>query len=70
MKSKLIPISYTVAIMKPHIALKKDKVEEVRHLLDANDFEVFDEKRKILKNEEILNLFYHYKNEDFYKEIK
>ena len=26
MKSKLIPIPYTVGIIKPHIALKEDKV--------------------------------------------
>ncbi len=27
MKSKLIPIPYTIGIIKPHIALKDDKVK-------------------------------------------
>ena len=26
MKSKLIPIPYTIAIVKPHLALKEEKV--------------------------------------------
>lgn len=26
MKSKLIPIPYTIGIIKPHVALKEDKV--------------------------------------------
>jgi hypothetical protein len=28
MKSKLIPIPYTVGIIKPHIALKEEKVSK------------------------------------------
>lgn len=58
MKSKLIAIPYTIGIIKPHLALKDDKVNEVRQTLDANNFEIFHEKRKILAKEEVLNLFY------------
>ena len=41
MKSKLIPIAYTVCILKPNLALKRDKVTEVLKTLDEEDFEVF-----------------------------
>ena len=41
MKSKLIAIPYTIGIIKPHIALKDDKVEEIMKTLDQNNFEVF-----------------------------
>ena len=34
MKSKLIAIPYTLGIIKPHIALKDDKVEEIMKTLD------------------------------------
>lgn len=34
MKSKLIPISYTIAVVKPNIALKEDKLQEVLNILD------------------------------------
>ena len=41
MKSKLISIPYTVGIIKPHIALREDKVEEITRLLDQHNFEIF-----------------------------
>ena len=62
MKSKLIPIPYTVGIIKPHLALRNDKVDEVMKKLDENHFEIFHQKRKILAKEEVLNLFYPYRN--------
>jgi len=38
-------------------------------ILDKNNFEVFHSKRKILTREEILNLFYPYRNATFYEAI-
>ena len=84
MKSKLISIPYTVGLIKPHIALREDKVstthflhqlfyvqlDEIYKKLDQHNFEVFHQKRKILSKEEILNLFYSYRNRDFYQEIE
>ena len=70
MKSKLISIPYTVGIIKPHIALKDDMVEQIYQKLDEHNFEVFHQKRKILSKEEITNLFYPYKNQAFYGEIE
>jgi nucleoside diphosphate kinase len=70
MKSKLIPIAYTVAVVKPNLAMKADKMEEIMKIIDDNDFEVFHQKQKVLKNEEILNLFYKYRNKEFYDDIK
>jgi nucleoside diphosphate kinase len=69
MKSKLIAIPYTIGIIKPHIALKDDKVDEIMKTLDQNNFEVFHQTRKILAKEEILNLFYTYRNAGFFPEI-
>ena len=34
MKSKLISIPYTVAVIKPHIALQETKVTEIYKMLD------------------------------------
>lgn len=34
------------------------------------NFEIFHQKRKILSKEEILNLFYPYKDKEFYPEIE
>ncbi len=31
MKSKLIPIPYTIGIIKPHLAVKDDKVSWISH---------------------------------------
>ena len=70
MKSKLIPVAYTVAVVKPNLALKEEKMKEIMKVIDDNDFEVFHEKTKVLRNEEILNLFYKYRNMEFYDEIK
>jgi len=41
MKSKLISIPYTVGIIKPHVALKDDLVDEIFQILDKQNFEVF-----------------------------
>jgi len=41
MKSKLISIPYTVGLIKPHIALLDDKVDEIYKILDEQNFEVF-----------------------------
>jgi len=41
MKSKLISIPYTVGIIKPHIALQDEKVDEMFRILDQQNFEVF-----------------------------
>ena len=69
MKSKLIAIPYTIGIIKPHLALKDDKVEEIMKTLDQNNFEVFHSTKKILAKEEILNLFYPYRNSTFFPDI-
>lgn len=69
MKSKLIAIPYTIGIIKPHIAVKDDKVNEIMTLLDQNNFEVFHQKKKILAREEILNLLYPYRNASYFPEI-
>lgn len=39
-------------------------------ILDQNDFEIFHEKKKTLTNEEILNLYYKYRNDTFYPDVK
>jgi len=70
MKSKLIPIAYTLAIVKPNLAMKEEKMNEIMKVIDDNDFEVFHQKTKILRNEEILNLFYKYRNQEFFDDIK
>jgi hypothetical protein len=41
MKSKLISIPYTVGIIKPHVALREDKVEEIFKSIDEQNFEIF-----------------------------
>ena len=46
------------------------QLDEIYKKLDQHNFEVFHQKRKILSKEEILNLFYSYKNKDFYQEIE
>lgn len=51
MKSKLIPIAYTVAIIKPNIALKAEKLEAVMKIIEDNDFEVFHQKQKVCYSE-------------------
>jgi hypothetical protein len=38
-------------------------------VLDKNNFEVFHQKRKILAREEILNLFYPYRNAAYFGDI-
>jgi len=43
---------------------------EIYKTLDANNFEVFHQKRKILSKEEILNLFHPYQGRSFYPEIE
>jgi nucleoside diphosphate kinase len=40
------------------------------NILDAHNFEVFHQKRKILSKEEIINLFYQYQTKDFYQSIE
>ena len=70
MKSKLISIPYTVGIIKPHVALREDAVNEIYRKLDANNFEIFHQKRKIMSKEEVLNLFYPYREKEFYAEIE
>ena len=70
MKSKLIPLPYTVGVIKPHVVVKEEKVEEIMAALDEKNFEVFHSKRKILTKEEILNLFYPYRNATFFADIQ
>lgn len=70
MKSKLISIPYTVGVIKPHVALKDEEVAEIFKALDRNNFEVFHQRRKILTKEEVLNLFYPYRNKEFYQDIE
>ena len=70
MKSKLISIPYTVGIIKPHVALQEDKVEEIYKTLDHHNFEVFHSMKKILSKEEVLNLFYKYRTRDYFTEIE
>lgn len=70
MKSKLISIPYTLGIIKPHIALQENKVEEIYQILDKHNFEVFHSSRKILSKEEVLNLFYKYRHNAFYTDIE
>ena len=41
MKSKLISIPYTVGIIKPHVALEENKVNELYKLIDEHNFEIF-----------------------------
>jgi len=38
--------------------------------LDEQNFEVFHQKRKILSKEEILNIFYPYRQSSFYGDIE
>lgn len=70
MKSKLISIPYTVGIIKPHVAMQEDKVDEIYRILDRHNFEVFTQKRKILSREETLNLFWPHRKREFYNEIE
>jgi nucleoside diphosphate kinase len=81
MKSKLIQIPYTVAIVKPHMALQQKlvmpkalltffQVDELYEDLEKNHFEVFHEERKILTREEVLNLFYTHRNASYYPDIQ
>jgi nucleoside diphosphate kinase len=70
MKSKLISIPYTLGIIKPHTALYENHVDEIYTLLDKHNFEVFHSTRKILSKEEVLNLFYKYRNNAYYQEIE
>ena len=70
MKSKLIQIPYTIGIIKPHVVLQPDKLAQVHELLEKNHFEVFESKRKILTQEEVLNLFFQYRNQTFFSDIK
>jgi len=42
----------------------------VHDLLEKNHFKVFQSIRKILTREEVLNLFYAYRNAAFYEDIK
>ena len=70
MKSKLISIPYTVGIIKPHIALQEEKVEEIYKSLDKHNFEVFHSLKKIMSKEEVLNLFYKYRTRDYFSEIE
>lgn len=70
MKSKLISIPYTLGIIKPHIALQENKVDDIFRLLDKHNFEVFHSVRKILSREEVLNLFYKYRSSSYYSDIE
>lgn len=70
MKSKLISIPYTVGIIKPHIAMNEKKVDDVYKLLDKHNFEIFHSMRKIMTKEEVLNLFYKYRNRDYFRDIE
>jgi nucleoside diphosphate kinase len=40
------------------------------NILDQNNFEVFHSKRKILTKEEILNLYYPFRNAHFFPDIQ
>ena len=70
MKSKLIQIPYTVGVIKPHLAMREDKVDQIYKTIEDSNFEVFHSKKKILSKEEILNLFYPYRNAPFFTDIE
>jgi len=70
MKSKLIQIPYTLAIIKPHLALQPNKVAEVYKDIDENHFKVFYEERRTLTKQEVLNLFYVHRYANYYEEIE
>jgi len=69
MKSKLIQIPYTIGIVKPHLVLRPDKMEEVYNFLEANHLDRFSSVRKILTKEEVVNLFHPYRNAPFFADI-
>ena len=70
MKSKLIQIPYTIGIVKPHVVLRPTQMENVYTKLKENHFDIFHEEKKILSKEEVLNLFFQYRDEPFYEEIE
>lgn len=45
-------------------------MEEIYQKLDENHFEVFHSEKKILTKEEVLNLFFQYRNAPFFPEIE
>jgi nucleoside diphosphate kinase len=47
-----------------------DKVSDIYKRLDQQNFEIFHQKRKILSKEEVLNLFYPYREKEFFSEIE
>lgn len=69
MKSKLIQIPYTIGIVKPHVVLRPSQMDDVYAKLKENHFDIFHEEKKILSKEEVLNLFFQYRDEPFYEEI-
>ena len=69
MKSKLIAVPYTIAIVKPHLAVKEDVMDEIMRVINYENFEVFHSTKKILTKEEILNLYYPYRNAPFFDDI-
>jgi nucleoside-diphosphate kinase len=70
MKSKLIPIPYTIGILKPHLALNEEKTAEIMQKVEENHFEIFHSKRKILTKQEVENLFAVHRNRTYFEEIK
>lgn len=46
------------------------QVAEIYKVLDQQHFEIFHQKRKILSKEEVLNLFYPYRDKEYYGEIE
>ena len=41
MKSKLIPLPYTIAIIKPNLVIKPEKIDEIMKKLEDNNLDVF-----------------------------
>ena len=44
-------------------------MEQVYQKLEDNHFDIFHQEKKILTKEEVLNLFYKYRNAPFYPDI-
>eukprot|EP00357_Protocruzia_adherens_P006890 CAMPEP_0115000986 /NCGR_PEP_ID=MMETSP0216-20121206/17096_1 /TAXON_ID=223996 /ORGANISM="Protocruzia adherens, Strain Boccale" /LENGTH=516 /DNA_ID=CAMNT_0002366213 /DNA_START=5 /DNA_END=1552 /DNA_ORIENTATION=+ len=68
--SKMEPVPYTVGIIKPDTTAKAEEVEKIIQKIEEAGFQIYDQEKRTLKKEDIINLFAKYEHQDFFDEIK
>lgn len=67
--TKMEPIPYTIALIKPDTAVNEERVNEILDKIEENGLTIYERETRILDREDALNLYAKFKHREFFQEL-